>query len=161
MTDKRATMPPRILQLLLVVLCPSAADGERINAMRAVDRYLASVGSNGHELMDRIKTPPVSDEDMQRVFDAGYAKRLADEAEQRRRAVAVTASLASGAVGEGVNGYTWREIAGHCAANGQHLNAWEREFTESVAEQLASRFSRPSEPILRRIFLNRFGGRIE
>ena len=54
---------------------------------------------------------------------------------QRSTAITVT----NGDVGEGINGYSWREIVGHCVANKSRIrNNWEANFVQSVAEQLAA-----------------------
>ena len=106
MADKFSTMPPRIVQLLLMAFSHSATDGERANAMRAFDRYLASVGSDGHDVVEKIKTTPPDEAAMReqlkaearKIFDAGYAKRVADETEQRQRSAGAIASLTTAGV---------------------------------------------------------------
>jgi hypothetical protein len=172
-SDKLSSMPPRVVQMLVVAFSPSSAEGERVTAMREVDRYLASIGSDGYEVIARIKTPPLDEDAMReqlksearKIFDVGYAKRVADEAEQRQRAIAVTTPPANGDVGEGFGGYSWREIVGHCVAN-RHVirNTWEANFVASVAERPAFiRLGKPTEnqaPILRRIFQSWFNGKI-
>ena len=78
--------------------------------------------------------------------------------------LASLANINIGGGGGGVNGYSWREIVGHCLSNRHHIyNAWEINFIESVAGQLASRYASLSEkqkPIVARIFQQWFGGRI-
>ena len=161
MTDKLAPLLPRIAQLMLVALDRASADGERVNAMRAIDHCLQGAGADKFELVERVKQAPVTEADMQKVFDAGYAKRRTDEAELRCRGVARRGNI----IRDGVNGYSWTEVASYCALNKQRIhNRWEANFVESVAEQLAfSRYATPSEkqaPILRNIFLNWFNGTI-
>jgi hypothetical protein len=158
---------PRAAQLLLVALNSGATDGERGNAINAFQRKLKEAGIDGHELVERLKTPPLDEAEMQKIFDAGRAQGRAEEIEQRQRssvAIASASPFADG-VGDGVNGYTWRAIVGHCVLNKNLIrNRWEVDFIESVAEQLAMSFRRnPTEnqaPILRRIFLRWFNGKI-
>ncbi len=162
MTDKLDIALLKIKQMLLVVFDQGASDGERLNAINAARRCLANVDSDGHELVERI----LSQEDMQRILDHGREQGRAEEIEQRHRAmVAVSGPIGIGDVGAGINGYSWREIVGHCAANRQRVhNAWESNFIESVAEQLGnSHYSKPTEKqalIVRRIFMHWFGGQI-
>jgi hypothetical protein len=166
MTDALANVMPRIAQLLLVALSPGATEGERVNAMRAVQQQLERANSDSHELVERIKTPPLSENEMQKIFDAGREQGRAEEVEKRRRAmVAVNSPLVSGGVGDGINGYSWWEIVGHCATNAHRLSSqYEREFAESIAGQFQrGERDAPSpkqEPVLRRIFIYRFGGKI-
>ena len=163
MSEKLNALLPKISPLLRML--GSGADGEIVNAVRALLRMLASAGLDIHVLVERLETPPLSHDEMQKIFDAGYAKRCADEAEQRRRSAVAVTSFATGDVGDGVNGYSWKEVIGHCLVNKQRIrNAWEANFVESVAEQLASsHYSKPTEkqaPILRRIFQSWFDGKI-
>ena len=163
MPDKLAAVVPRIAQLTRMLA--SSSDGEVLAAARALVRTLVGAGLDIHAVVERIEIPPVSDEEMQKIFDAGYAERVSDEAEQRHRAVAVVASLADGEVGDGINGYSWREIAGHCLANRQRIRSrWESDrFIPSVAERLANphyKLSDKEAPILRRIFQTWFSGKI-
>jgi hypothetical protein len=171
MADKFSTMPPRIVQLLLMAFSHSATDGERSNAMRAFDRYLASVGSDGHDVVEKIKTTPPDEAAMReqlkaearKIFDAGYAKRVADETEQRQRSAGAIASLTT--AGEGHNGYSWREIVGHCVLNQHRIhNGWEANtFIPSIAAQLTDpsyEVSAKQAPIVRRIFQQWFHGEI-
>ena len=165
MTDKFAAMPPRIAQLLVVIFSPSSAPNERAKALQVVDEYFESIGVDPHEVTERIKTPPTSKEDLKRVFDAGRTQGRAEELAQRQRSVVALASLASGDVDEGHNGYSWHEIVGHCVLDKERIrNNWEANFVQSVAEQLAvspySVVTAKQAPILRRIFQSWFNGKI-
>ena len=91
MSTRLAPHLPRIAQFLLVALDRASADGERVNAMHAIDSALQNASADKYELIERIKTPPLTQEDLQKVFDAGYNKRISDEAELRSRVVAVMA----------------------------------------------------------------------
>ena len=164
MADKLDIALLKIKQMLLVVFDQGASDGERLNPINAVRRCLAGADSDCHEMVERI----LSAEDMQRILDHGREQGRIEVIEQRRQAMAAVGApspFANGEVGEGVNGFTWREIVGHCVANRQRIrNAWESNFIESVAEQLAgSYYNKPTEkqvPIVRRIFMHWFGGQI-
>jgi hypothetical protein len=155
---------PRIVQFLLLALSPGATEGERTNALGMARRELEKVGSDAHELGERIKTPPLSEEEMKKIFDAGRAQGRAEEIEHRQRSVTAITAFADGDVGEGINGYSWREIVGHCVLNKHRIrNSWEADFIQSVAEQLAKPYHRLTEkqaPIVRRIFLQWFDGKI-
>ena len=157
-------LPPRIVQLLTLVFSDSASDGERVNALRAFDRYLKRVDGDGHELIEWIQLTPVTDEEMQKVFDQGRELGRSEVVDQRQRAAAAVASLVNSNDANGHNGYSWREIVGHCLLN-QHLirNDWEANFVESVAEQLAHPYSTLTQkqtPIVRRIFQTWFRGNL-
>jgi hypothetical protein len=166
MANKPANEMSRIAQLLLVVLSPGATENERTTAFKLFQQTVRSVDPGGHELAERIKTTPLSEEEMQQIFNAGRAQGRAEEIEQRQRSVAaigIAASFADGDVGQGINGYSWREIVGHCVANKHRIrNTWESNFVQSVAGQLAaSYYSKPTEkqaPILHRIFQTWFNG---
>ena len=164
MTDKLAPYLPRITRFLLVALDRASADGERVNAMRAIDSALRHANVDKHDLIERIKTATAHRGGSAEIFDAGYNKRIADDAELRRRVVAVMARP-QGGIEDGVNGYSWEEVAGYCALNKHKIRSeWEANFVESVAAQLASsRYRTPTEkqaPILRRIFVCWFNGKI-
>src|SRR6476620_2624667 len=88
MTDKFANMPRKIRHCLVVAFSPSSADGERATALREFDQYLKSIGTDGHEVVETIETPSVSDEEMQRVFDTGREQGHAEAIEQQRNTIA-------------------------------------------------------------------------
>jgi hypothetical protein len=167
-TDQLDPKISLIAKLMLVVLSPGAADGEWSNAFEALQRTLKEVDPGGHELVERLKTPatpPLSQDDLREAYNIGY-QDCAKEIEQRRiRAIAVTAPRPPGDIGAGYNGYTWREIIGHCVLNKHRiLNDWEANtFIPSVADQLSNPFytlSAKQAPIARRIFQQWFNGKI-
>ena len=80
MPDKFTSMPPKVVRFLLVALDPGKTDSEREIAIREFAQYLTSIGSGGYELVERIKTEPVSDEDLQRMCDVAIER---DRAAQR------------------------------------------------------------------------------
>ena len=108
--------------------------------------------------------------EMQKIYDAAYAKGHADGAEQGRRSAVIAAAmpmamLDTSDVGPGVNGYSWLEIAHYCADNKHRVSRdRDREFIDSIFEQLASSrrpISPPQAKWLRDIFKQRFAGRID
>lgn len=166
MSTKLDALMPRIIQLLLMLT--SNADGEVLNAAQAMVRTLANEGLDIHALVERLK--PLSAGEMQKIYDKAYAQGHADGSEQgRRSAVLATAQpapwhLSNQNVDDGVNGYTWAQIADHCVSNLHRLNDWEREFAGNVAASLPTYNNMPTAKQavkLRQIFLNRFAGRIE
>jgi hypothetical protein len=170
MADKFADMPPRVRHFWVVAFSPSSAPNERMKALCEVDQFLKSIGADCYEVVARVEKPlqpvlpAVIQAKIKEAFDAGYAKRTAEEVEQRQRAVAVVTSL-GGFDPNGHNGFSWREIAGHCFLNRHRIrNDWEaNKFLPSVAERLASpryALSEKEAPILRRIFQTWFNGQI-
>jgi hypothetical protein len=157
MTDMLAAMPPKILQCLVVACNPTAADGERITAWHVFDQYLKSLGYDGYELVKRITTEPVSEEDMKTVFDAGREQGRSEVIEQQRRTPPVSAQSFFNTGLSGIsrsssysfddrariaghdihNGYQWSAIATHCAGNLLRIPAKHHGFLEDMAARLA------------------------
>jgi hypothetical protein len=54
----------------------SDSDGERIAAVEALDRVLGSAGRDFHDFADHLEAngSGISETDMRKIFDAGYAK---------------------------------------------------------------------------------------
>ena len=89
MTDALAMS--EIRQLMLVALDSGSTDGERINALRFIQRKLKKDNSDSHDLVRRL----VSKEEMQQVFDKGVEKGRNEEVENaRRNAVTIEAPFA-------------------------------------------------------------------
>jgi hypothetical protein len=156
---------PLLTKLLLVVLSPAAADGERSSAFAALLRTLKEVDPGGHTLVGRIQAPPLSQDDLKEAYDLGYQDCAKAIEQARRNALAVTTPRTPGDIGAGYNGYSWREIVGHCALHRYRiLNDWESNiFIPSVVDQLKNPYCRLSSkqaPILQRIFERWFGGQI-
>ena len=168
MTDKLDVIIPKITPLIRLLSSPT--EPEAVAALRMLLRLLDKNGLDIHALADRVEQP-LSAGEMQAIYDAGYQKGHADGADQGRRSAVLAAAqpghlqAPDASVGDGVNGYLWQEIARHCALNKHRLaNDWEREFVESVDEKLTHHYSAPTPKMassLRRIFLNRFTGKIE
>jgi hypothetical protein len=151
----------------LIRLLSSPVDQEVLAAARALLRLLTSAGLDIHALADRIEAEDdqLSAAEMQKIYDAAYAKGFGDGAEHGRNAVLAGASPRQGMMrivsDVGVNGYTWQEIAAHCLSKLHLFIGREAEFVESIAEQV--QYREPSEPQakwLRDLFLRKCGGRI-
>src|SRR5215471_12495510 len=104
--------------------------------------------------------------EMQRIYDAAYQKGFADGSEHGRKSAIVTGpsiGTFSAGVSSGVNGYSWQEIARHCAANKHLFHGRDFDFIESIAEQLEYKPtpSPPQAKWLKDLFMRRFGGRID
>ena len=158
---------PKIIPLLRMLI--SSADGEVINAARALQRTLAGSGLDIHALVERIEHgTPLDAGEMQKIYDAAYQKGHTDGSEQgRRSAVLATAQpaawhLSNQSIDDGVNGYTWAQIAEHCVLNKHLFRGRDLEFIESVFEQLSwgKEPSAPQAKWLRDLFMRKFGGSI-
>ena len=61
-----------------------------------------------------------------------------------------------------MNGYSWQQIARHCAANKHFFHGRDYDFIESIAEQVEYRNpSPPQAKWLKDLFLRRFNGRLD
>jgi hypothetical protein len=169
----------RVAQLLLVALSAGATDSERVNAITLVQRQLEGAGCDSHELIERLKTDPLGEEDMQKIFDAGVAQGREEEVEKARlnavaappvtpltppwygaASMAPTTAPPMGVV-TGVNGYTWLQIAEHFVRNQHLLNDWERDFATDMARKLHYITPSPKQAEkIHQIFQKKFGERI-
>ena len=169
MTEKLDAVMPKIALLLRVVLGNGATDSERINAINAVRQKLNGIDSDIHVLVERIEhggDETLSASEMQKIYDAAYAKGHADGAEQGRRSVVLAGAtpidVFAISLDDGVNGYSWGDIAVHCAANKHLFHGKELDFIESMPGKIAC-YGSPTPPQakwLRDIFLRKLGGRI-
>ena len=78
--------------------------------------------------------------EMQKIYDAAYAKGHADGAEQGRRSAVIAAAMPMGIidtsnVGPGVNGYDWLQIAQHLAAHEHMFSGQDARFCKGHAEE--------------------------
>jgi hypothetical protein len=165
--DTIATKAAALVRMLI-----SPAEGEKLNAVRLLLQLLANSGLDIHTLAERIEKGSDSEASrtlnatqMQRIYDAAYQKGFTDGSEHGRKS-AIVAGPSIGTfnvcVSSGVNGYSWREIAHHCAANKHLFHGRDCEFVESVAEQLEFRSITPAQAKwLKDLFLRRFDGRID
>ena len=131
-------------------------------------RVLARVGLDIHALADRVEhggEAPLSAAEMQRIYDAAYEKGFTDGAEHGRRSAAIAAQptgMFAIHVDSGIDGYSWQQIAEHCALHKHLFHGKDLEFVESIAEQLAWRSSPSAAQAkwLRDLFMRKFGSKI-
>ena len=171
-TDKKLdAVVPKLVRLLGMLT--SNADREVITAAHAVLQALTAAGLDIHVLISRIEHGKADDEklspgEMQKIYDAAYAKGHANGAEQGRRSAVIAAAMPMSIadttdIGPGVNGYSWFEIAQHCAENKHRISKdREREFVDSAFDWVTRKpLTPPMAKWLRDIFKQRFAGRIE
>ena len=168
MSDKLAAILSRITQYFLIAVDPGATDGERINAMRLIQRTLKGANADGHDSIKRLTKPSgYSETELLEACEKYYAIRRGKEIEQEHRRAMVAAAkpiVIDDDVGDGVGDYSWLEIAQHCMASIDRFRGRDRDFVESVYRQLSS--SRRSAPSpaqarwLRDLFVRYFGGKI-
>jgi hypothetical protein len=167
MTEKLDAVMPKLVPLLRML--SSSVEREVLTAVRALLRLLASAGLDIHALVERVERggdEKLSAGEMQRIYDAAYEKGFSDGAEHGRRSAVIAAQPRGTfaiSVDSGINGYSWQEIAQHCAANKHLFYGKDLDFVESIAEQLTYRGSpSPAQAKwLRDLFTRKFGGRIE
>jgi hypothetical protein len=163
---------PKAAALIRMLTC--ASEGEVINAVRGLLRLLASSVLDIYALAERIEKggdssasrASLNAAEMQRIYDSAYQKGFTDGSEHGRKS-AIFAGPSIGTfnsgVDFGVNGYSWQEIARHCAANKHLFHGRDFDFVESIAEQLEYK-GKPSPPQakwLKDLFMRRFNGRID
>ena len=172
--EKFDKMAQRKVLKLLAILTGDPDSREFMTAARALPQALTSAGLDIYVLISRIEHGKGDEEysagALQKVWDAGYTKGHADGTDSGRRSAIIATAMPMGVldtsdVGPGVNGYSWLEIARYCADNKQRIyRDKDREFIDSVLEQMTYRHKAPSPPQakwLRDIFNQRFGGRID
>ena len=115
----------------------SPHDNEIINAVHLLIKALTTDGRDLHYVATLVETDEAR---MQRIFDAGREKGKAEEIEARQRSVVAlsAASPFDDGIGEGINGYSWEEVVGHCVLHKPRLSKWERGFVESVQDHRAA-----------------------
>ena len=167
MAEKLDAVVPRLVPLIRML--SSTAEREVLNAVRALLRLLASAGLDIHALAERVEhggNEPLSAAEMQRIYDKGFEDGFAKGAEHGRRSAVISAQpfgVFATHVDSGINGYSWQQIAQHCATNSSLFHGKDLDFVESIAEQLTYRGSpTPAQAKwLRDLFMRKFGGRIE
>jgi hypothetical protein len=108
---------------------------------------------------------PLSVSEMQAIYDAAYQKGFGEGSEHGKRSAVIAAQpMGTFTVGvdDGVNGYTWLQIAEHLALHKHLFPDKQREFVEDMPGRLA-RFGAPTPKqadYLRSLFVRKFGGRI-
>ncbi len=171
MSDKLNGLMPKIVTRLRML--SSNADGEKLNAVRAILDLLEKADLDIHDLVERLEGGSLSAAEVQHIYDQGYSKGFADGAEKGRRSAVIASAMpmtsfgsaAHSDVGPGINGYSWLDVAKHCADNKHRISRdKDKEFVDSVFEQIAYRQKAPSPPQakwLGDIFKQRFAGRID
>jgi hypothetical protein len=140
-----------IAKLLLVALNRSTSGHELEVAFAKLRQTLKEVDPDGHMLVERLKTPSVSDEDMQMVFNKGR------ELGRTENAVAVVPKKPLSKPPGGVSrsghihgfedsdcisgsdfykNYSWSAIAEHCADNMHRVPDKHHEFLADMADKL-------------------------
>jgi hypothetical protein len=167
MTEKFDAVMPQIVKLIRML--SSRTEHEVLAAVRALMRLLTGAGLDIHALADRVEhggDEKLSAGEMQQIYDAAYAKGFTDGSQHGRRSAVIAAqpiSIFAVSVDSEVNGYSWQQIAQHCAANKHLFHGRDFDFIESIAEQLTYRGSpTPAQAKwLRDLFMRKFAGRIE
>lgn len=174
MDQKLDAVVPKLVRILGMLT--SGADREVLTTVQAFFQVLTNAGLDIHVLRSRIEHGKCEEDgnlsasEMQKIYDAAYAKGHADGVEQGRRSAIIATAIPMGIidssdVGPGVNGHSWLEIAQYCADNKHRVfRDKDREFIDSIFEQLASSrrpISPPQAKWLRDIFKQRFAGRID
>jgi hypothetical protein len=171
MTEKFDAIAARAAALTKMFSAPS--DGEKLNAVNLLLQLLARAGLDIHALAERIARESsesakqsLNASQMQRIYDTAYQKGFVDGSEHGRKSAIVSGPSIrrfNRGVDSGVNGYSWQEIAQHCAVKKHLFHGRDFDFIESIAEQLEYR-SAPSPAQakwLKDLFMRRFGGRID
>jgi hypothetical protein len=136
----------------IVRMMSSDKDGDVLNAGRALDRTLKSVGADIHDLAEIIEHPNggnLNEAEMRKLYDAGY-----------EAGVNAVESKQTGDF-HNVDGTPhWHEIARFCQQNDKRLRDGERQFVSDMAARTVWRQPTPKqEKWLRSIFF-RLGGKI-
>jgi hypothetical protein len=167
MTEKFDAVMPKLVPLIRML--SSTAEREVLTAVRALLRLLASVGLDIHALVERVECggdEKLSAAEMQKIYDAAYEKGFADGAAHGRRSAVIAAQpigTFATTVDDGVNGYSWLEIAQHLAANKHLCHGWALGFVEDMPEKLVMYRSPTQKQAyhLRALFIKKFAGKIE
>jgi hypothetical protein len=152
-----------LAQLLVVALDTTTRGNESETAFKSLKLKMQNANISGLDFVKQLAEPSDADKDF--LIECGRETERQEEAERRRQSENALTTVAPFAddVGTGVNGYTWREIAGFCLDRKHCLrNSGEVRFVEGIARKLANPFFKPTPnqaPWLRDIFL-RFGGKI-
>jgi hypothetical protein len=166
MSERFNAIAPKLS--LLIRMLSSNGTGEIANAGRAIIKLLATVQLDIHALAERVERgdeETLTAAEMQRIYDKGFEDGFAKGAEHGRLAVIGAEPLADFAacLDEGVNGYSWKQIAAHCAANKHLFHGKALDFIEDMPAKLAA-FHSPTPAQakwLRDLFMRKFGGRVE
>jgi hypothetical protein len=143
----------------LVRLLGSDSEGEVLAAHGALKRHLASHGVTFTDLgngIERLANGGLADDEMQRLFSAGYQKGLTDATRKQAEELAV--------YGQRLDGSTdWEAIALFCQREKDRLGKdQQRQFVDDMASRVT--WGREPTPKQAQYLLSRFrqlGGRMK
>ena len=82
MADKLDALIPQLAKLLRML--GSGVGGEITNTVDMMRQLLKDNGCDTHDLVARLEKSSLDESEMKTIFEAGYNKRIADEAEEKR-----------------------------------------------------------------------------
>ncbi len=133
-------------------------EGEAIATWRALGRLLAARNVSFTDLGDAVEklaTGGLEEAEMQRVFDAGFAKGRLDSERKQMEEQAV--------YGERSDGSTdWEAIALHCQREKSRLESKHHQFVDDMAARLAwGREPTPKQEMYLLSLFRQLGGRMK
>ena len=131
--QKLDALMPKLEKVLRMLV--NGSDGEVVNAVRLGRVILAGVGLDFHIIIERLLLSTVAE--MRKPYDQGYAKGRAEGvAEGRRSAMQAIVPLNGIGSGNGINGYSWMQVAMHCASNSHVFREKDRAFVVSMPRKI-------------------------
>jgi hypothetical protein len=121
----------------LVRMLSSDKEGEVVAAAHAIKRTLANVGSDIHELADRIRGGKLSEADMKRIYDAGYDAGVKDEKSTAE------ANVKFSDIDEPSSHV---EMAKFCIEHDRGMTPWEHNFVNELLH-----WHRPTEKMIAKL----------
>jgi hypothetical protein len=138
----------------IIRMLSSDKDGDVLNAGRALDRTLKSVGCDIHDLAEVIAHAnggKLSEAEMKKLYNAGYEAGVK----------AVEGRQYSSGDFHNVDGLPdWHEIARFCQQNSVRLRENERQFVDDMASRTVWRQPTPKQEKWLRSIFYRLGGKI-
>jgi hypothetical protein len=138
----------------IIRMMSSNKDGDVLNAGRALDRTLKSVGCDIHDLAEVIEHAnggKLNEAEMKKLYNAGYEAGM--KAVESRQ-------YGSGDF-HNVDGLPdWHEIARFCQQNSIRLRENERQFVSDMASRTVWRQPTPKQEKWLRSIFYRLGGKI-
>jgi hypothetical protein len=142
----------------LVRMLGSDFDGEVFAAQRALKRLLASrfvTFTDLGDAVERLANGGLGDAEMKRLFDAGYARGVADAALRRAEAQGVFGLKPDGS-------HDWEAIALHCQRGKARIGPKHHQFVDDMAARMTWRREPTSKQRMYLISLFReLGGRLK
>ena len=111
----------------------SDQDGEVIASVGALKRMLASRNADLNDLassVERLATGGLEEAEMNRLFDAGYEKGLADSRRKQAEVLTVYGQRLDGS-------WDWEAMALYCQREKARIDAKHRQFIDDMAGRLA------------------------